>query len=104
MEADEKQIQSYLKSQNGQFISAREIARRACGKSRYREDPNWAMNLLPQLVEKGMIESDSTGHYRVVFREKRADADRKWISPQVKKILERSGKDFTHVIEEADLE
>src|SRR5438309_8642027 len=104
MEADEKHIHSYLKSLRGQYISGREIARRACGKSRFHEDPNWASAFLIQLVDKGIIESDSTGHYRVVGKAKQQADDTKWISPQVKNILEKSGKDFTHVIKERDVE
>jgi|SRR3954466_9991351 hypothetical protein len=105
MEADEKQIHSYLKSLHGQFISGREIARRACGKARYQEDPTWASPLLLQLVGKGIIESDTTGHYRVAaVKRKSEDTDKKWVSPKVKDILEKSGKNFTHVIREEDLE
>jgi hypothetical protein len=102
MDADEKEIVDYLKSMRGQFISGREIARRAGGKRRHAQDPNWASTALVRLVEKGMVESDSTGHYRLPRR--KHEEPRKWISPQMKQILEKSGKDFTHVINEADTE
>ena len=38
METEEREICIYLKSWNGQFVSGREIARRAAGKRRFRED------------------------------------------------------------------
>jgi hypothetical protein len=101
MELEEKEICTYLKSLRGQFISGREIARRAGGKWRHRDDPNWAVPFLGQLVEKKVIESDSTGHFRLIIREK--DPQKKWVSPQMKRILENSGKDFTHVIDDEDL-
>ena len=102
MDLEEKEICQYLKGLPGQFISGREIARRAGGKWRYRENPNWAVPLLTNLVEKRIVESDSTGHYRLIIKEKDKTAKRKWVSPQVKMILEKSGKDFTHVIPDED--
>jgi hypothetical protein len=98
---EEKEICIYLKSLPGQFVSAREIARRAGGKWRYREDPQWAEAVLVSLLEKKIIETDSTHHYRLIIKEDKKP--RKWISPQMKKILEKSGKDFTHIIEDEDL-
>ncbi|MEY2466086.1 MAG: hypothetical protein QOD03_607 [Verrucomicrobiota bacterium] len=98
MDADEKSICTYLKSWNSQFVSGREIARRAGGKKRFREDPNWAGPVLSRLVERNVIESDSTGHYRLFAKEK-SNKPKKWVSPNIKKILEQSGKDFSHVIE-----
>jgi len=100
MEADEKLIQLYLKSMPGQFISGREIARRAAGKSRFRDEPDWAAPVLRELEEKGKIEKDAAGHYRLKGATEKKP-EKKWISPQMKRILEQSGKDF-HVINEED--
>lgn len=100
MEADAKLIKLYLKSLPGQFISGREIARRAAGKARFRDEPDWAVPALKEMEEKGKIEKDAAGHYRLkTVAEKKQD--KKWISPQMKRILEQSGKDF-HVIKEED--
>jgi hypothetical protein len=52
-------------------------------------------------LEKKVIETDSTRHYRLIVKPEKKD--KKWISPQMKRILEKSGKDFTHVIEDEDL-
>ena len=103
METEEREICTYLKSLPGQFISGREIARRAGGKARYRKKPEWAAPFLAQLVTKKVLESDATGHYRLVIKEDRKDK-KKWVSPQMQRILEKSGKDFTHVIPEEDAE
>jgi hypothetical protein len=104
MDADERDICEYLKSWPGQFIAAREIARRAGGKWRFRDDPEWAMPVITRLVEKGLLESDSTGHYRLVSKPKGDRKGRKWVSPHIKKILQNSGKDFGEAtrIEEDD--
>ena len=98
MDADERDICLYLKGLPGQFVSYAEISRRAGGKRRFRQEPEWATPILGRLVEKGIVESDSTGHYRLKVRLK----DRKpakWVSPQIRKILERSGKSFEGVFE-----
>jgi hypothetical protein len=93
MDTDEREICSYLKSWPGQWVSGREIGRRAGGKHRFREDQNWAVQPLARLLEKSVIESDSTGHFRLKPPEKTERAKR-WISPEIKKLLEKTGKDF----------
>jgi hypothetical protein len=104
MEQEEKEICIYLKSLPGQFISGKEICRRAGGKWRYRENEKWALPVIAKLVEKKILESDSTGHYRLIIKEDPKNKKKKWVSPQMKAILERSGKDFTHVISEEDVD
>ena len=99
MQAEEREICTYLKSLPGQFVSAREIARRAGGKSRHREDPHWAAPVIAKLLEKKVIETDSAHNYRLIAKERKP---KRWISPQMKKILEANGN-FTHVIEDEDL-
>ena len=98
MDADERDICLYLKGFPGQYVSFREISRRAAGKRRYRQEPEWATTVLARMVEKRMIESDSTGHYRIKTRQKQEGPTR-WVSPHIKKILEGSGKNFEGVFE-----
>ena len=93
MDADEQDICNYLKQWEKQFISGREICRRAGGKWRFREEPDWANQVLLRLVEKQVIETDPGGHFRLVRKEKRQQPQ-KWISPHLKKILEQGGKTF----------
>jgi hypothetical protein len=91
MEADEREVILFLKSWSGQYVALKEICRRASGKTRFREDPHWAVPVLAQLVDKGVVESDSTGHYRLKLVKKKP---KRWVSPQVQKILEQSGRTF----------
>ena len=98
MDADEQEIVNYLKSWPKQFVSGREISRRAGGKKRYRDDPYWATQVLIRMAEKNILEVDASGHYRLKPDEKRHQPKR-WISPEIKKILEESGKDFDGVFD-----
>ena len=98
MDADEKDIVTYLKVWAGQFISAREIARKAASKRRYEKEPDWAVPVLGRLLEKGLVEADSMAHYRLVPDSKKEKA-RRWISPAIQKILEKTGKDFSEGVE-----
>jgi hypothetical protein len=100
MDADEREICIYLKSYPNQYISGREICRRAGGKSRFRDDANWAIPILTRLVEQSIVEDDRSGHYRLV--QKKTDKKKKWVSPHIKKMLEKSGKDFTQTFEIED--
>jgi len=101
MDADERDICMYLKTWPGQFVSAREICRRAGGKWRFREDAQWALPVLLRLAEKGTIEEDTNGHYRLPRGEQKVTTQ-KWVSPHIKNIIAQSGKNFTHVIENPD--
>ena len=100
MTQDEQEICAYLKSMPGQFVSAREIARRAGGKSRHRDEPHWAVPVLAKLLDRKVIETDSAHNYRLVVKPDKKR--KKWISPQMKKILQSSGGNFTHIIEDED--
>jgi hypothetical protein len=90
MDADEQDICNYLKQWPKQFISGREICKRAGGKRRFREEPHWANQPLLRLVERQILETDSSGHFRLVEKKQR----QRWISPELKKILEEQGKTF----------
>ena len=98
MDSDEREICGYLKACPGQWVSGREISRRASGKRRFREDPNWTAQPLNRLLERAILESDSTGHYRLKTYEPKKKPQ-KWISPQIKKILEQTGKSYETGVE-----
>ncbi len=98
MDEDEKEICAYLRNWSAQFVSGREIARRAGGKERFRENPNWATPILLRLAERGILESDSAGYYRL--KPKLRKTTRKWVAPHIKAILEKSGKKFGDLLDE----
>ncbi|MBE0544545.1 MAG: hypothetical protein IH623_24670 [Verrucomicrobia bacterium] len=94
MDADEREIYYYLKSWKNEFIAARDICRRAGGKHRYRQSPEWAKPVLTRMEERGILESDNAGYYRLKPPPEK-NKKRHWVSPQVAKILQQSGKDFS---------
>lgn len=97
MDGDQREILLYLKSWPRLFVSGREICRRAGSKRRYREDPRWALPILSRMVEDGLIESDSHGHYR--FKQPAPERKRRrWIAPHFARILLERSKDFDSVI------
>ena len=98
MDAEEQDVCNYLKQWTKQFISGREIARRAGGKRRSRQDPFWANPVLSRIVEKQLMETDRSGHFRMIQQEV-TPRERKWISPALQKLLEESGKKFDGVFE-----
>ena len=99
MDSDERQIVDYLKSWSCQFVSAREVARRAGGKRRFRDEPQWAYPVLTRLLEQKQVETDGLGHYRIMPTTTEAKKRRRWISPHLRRILERSGRDFGAALE-----
>ena len=100
MDAEEKEIVDFLKSWPGQFVGSREIAKRAGGKWRYRENPNWASPVLIRMVEQQILETDSCGHYRLAPEKKERDKKKWWVSPDNKKTLDESGRQFDGLVTE----
>jgi hypothetical protein len=96
MDADEREIVDFLRSWQGRYVSAKEIAKRAGGKWRFRKEPNWAAPVLARLVERREIEADATGHFRLLEREKQGK--HKWISPQIQAILDKSAQQTDGVV------
>jgi len=92
MDADEREIYDFLKSFRHEYIGAKEIAKRAGGKWRFREDPNWPIPAITRLVERKIVETDGYGHFRLSAKEKKEK--KQFISPEMKKILEQGGQQF----------
>lgn len=92
MDAEEKEIFEYLKTFGDQFVAAREICRRAGGRKKYDKSPHWAIALLRMMVDKEILESDSSAHYRIRQEIKRKK-EKHWLAPHIKKMLEEKGVD-----------
>ncbi|MDR3459182.1 MAG: hypothetical protein P4N60_17265 [Verrucomicrobiae bacterium] len=71
-------------------MNAKEIARRASTKKRFSEDPDWAKPVLMRLAENGILESDTSGRYRIKPENKHDKAHR-WVSPDINQILKEGG-------------
>jgi len=65
MDSEEQEIFYFLKTWGEEFVSAKEIARRASGKKKFYENPEWAKPLLMRMQERGVLESDTSGRYRI---------------------------------------
>ena len=95
MDSDQREIHDYLKNWPRQYVAAKEICRRAGGKARFQKDPRWAYPVLTRMIEDGLVETDSLGHYRIKEEAKKEKIKRKkWVSPEIEKILKQSGKSF----------
>ena len=97
MDADEREICDFLKSFPGQYISGREIARRAGGKWKFLDDQNWAVPVLIRLKDQTIVEMNASGQYRLSGELEKEKKKKKWIAPHIQKILDESGKDFSEV-------
>lgn len=90
MDADEREIYTFLKTWGTEMVSYREIARRAGGKRRFHKDPDWAKPLLVRMVERGILENDSSARYRlkpVATKDKKT----RWVAPEIAKLLKAKG-------------
>jgi len=90
MDSDEREIYQFLKTWGAEYIGAMEIARRATSKKRFYQEPDWAKVVLMRMAERGVLESDSQGRYRIK-PESRKDKSKRWIAPDIDKILQESG-------------
>ncbi len=67
--SDEFEIITFLKCFKGQYVSGKEVCRRAGSKRRYQENPRWALPLLVGMVVRGIVTVDAGGHYRLLEKE-----------------------------------
>lgn len=102
MDADEREIYNYLKSFRKEFISAREVCRRAGGKKRFKYEEEWAKPALTRMVDRGILETNPSGHYRITPYVPDARKRKKWVSPQIQRILLESGRDFSEIVIDED--
>jgi hypothetical protein len=70
LSAEELEILEYLKGYSGKYVPMVEICRRAGGRQRYSESPQWARTLMQRLVDSKMVEVNERGHYRVQAQNK----------------------------------
>lgn len=89
MDSDEREIFSFLKTTGKDYVAAREICRRAAGKKRFHDEPDWAKPILQSMAERGILETDGTGRYRIKPKPKRSGG--RWISPDIEKLLKEKG-------------
>ncbi len=100
MDAEERDIFFYLREQREQFLSAIAIGRHAGGKHKFREAPSWAKSVLTRMVERGILEMDEAGCYRLTPIPEPTTA-KQWVSPQIANILKQSGKNFKGLVDSA---
>ena len=89
MDGDEREIFNYLKTWGHTFINAAEIAKRAGNKKRYFEDHNWAKPVLMRMADRGILEHDVMGRFRIK-PVSRKDKHKRWVAPDIAKILQES--------------
>ena len=65
MDSDERAIFDFLHTWGATFVGAKEICRRAANKKRFHEDAEWAKPVLLRLTDRGLLESDAAGKYRI---------------------------------------
>jgi hypothetical protein len=89
MDADERDITHYLATWGEQFVHLKEICRRAAGKKRFGQEPDWAREPLLRLVDRGVVEADTMSRFRLT--PEKHGKNQKWIAPDINKILQEGG-------------
>jgi hypothetical protein len=98
MDADERAVYYYVKSRRSQPISDRDIGRHVGGKRRFGYNPNWAKPVLLRMIERGILETDKEGSYRLKPMPRKEANGKRWASAHMAEILRASGKAFSNVI------
>jgi hypothetical protein len=96
MDTDEREIFQFLKTWGTEYTGAMEICRRAGSKRKFHQDPNWAKPILVRMAERGILQSDLSGRYRIKPMPK-AKHGTKWVAPDIAKILKESGVEMDAV-------
>ena len=90
MDSEEREIFHFLKTWGDTFVSVKEVARRASTKKKFHDDPDWAKPLLMRMQERGVVESNTQGQFRIKPVAKKGK-DKRWVAPDIAKILQESG-------------
>jgi hypothetical protein len=98
MDADEREVYYYVKSRRPKCVLDRDIARHVGGKRRFRYNPEWVKPVLLRMVERGILEIDAEGFYRLKPMPKKETQGKRWASPHISELLKASGKAFKNVI------
>ena len=98
MDSEEREIFDFLQTWGEEFVNPKEIARRAGGKRKFAKKPDWAKAILVRMHENGVLECDIAGRYRIKPVSKK-DKNKRWVSPQIAKILQQGGMRVDEPIE-----
>jgi hypothetical protein len=98
MDADERAIYYYLKSRRPKVVPARDISRHVGSKRRFHYNPDWAKPVLLRMIERGIIEADVEGSYRLKPMPRQDAQGKRWASPAIAEILKASGKGFDNLL------
>ena len=90
MDSEEREIFRFLQTWGSDYVSYKEIARRSSTKKKFSDNPEWAKPLLARMKERGIVESDVMGRYRIKPVGHKGKATR-WVAPDIAKLLEEKG-------------
>jgi hypothetical protein len=102
MDATEREIYYYLKSRRAKFVPARDIGRHVGSKRKFHYNPDWAKSALLRMVDRGILETDAEGGYRLKPIPRQNTKGKRWASPEIAEILKASGKAFDNLITSED--
>jgi hypothetical protein len=102
MDADERAIYYYLKARRPSFVPARDISRHVGSKRKFRYNPEWAQPALLRMAERGIVETDADGDYRLKPIPPKDTKGKRWASPAIAEILKASGKEFDNLLTAED--
>ena len=91
MTSEEREIFYFLKAWGSDYINGAEIARRAGGKRLFNQDPDWAKPHLMAMTDRGILEADVFGRYRIKPVPKKGHGAGRWVSPEIENILKEKG-------------
>jgi hypothetical protein len=102
MDASEREIYYYLKTRRDKFVPARDINRHVGSKRKFRYNSDWAQSALLRMVDRGILETDAEGSYRLKPIPRQDAEGKRWASPAIVEILKASGKAFDNLITPED--
>ncbi len=98
MDADERDIYYYMKSYGPDFVPFREICRRAASKRRFRFESDWARPVVSRMIDRGILETDQTGRFRLKPRPEIDMKGKVWASKELVKLFQAKGKPVDHFV------
>lgn len=102
MDADERDVYYYMKAHGREYVPVPEICRRAGSRRRFRFHSDWATPVISRMTERGILETDETGRYRLKPRPQIDMTGKVWASKQLVELLQSKGKPIDHLLVHQD--
>jgi len=89
MGTEETVILKYLKTFPHQYVSGKQIARKAWDRKKFDKNPHWALPILTRMVREKLLITDNMGGFRITPEETEDHGAKKHLPKKVEETIKK---------------